>query len=70
MKSYPIVCPSCKGTGFIPNADIDSTAATRSCPACQGKGWVVCNETDLNNHPLDGKYKHSITGEQYLGEDK
>jgi len=40
-EQYPIVCPSCKGSGFIPEPGALSTSTTRICPACNGSGVVI-----------------------------
>jgi len=49
MKQYPIVCPSCVGTGQIttPSKEIHTTNAlsTIICPACNGSGTVICTKT-------------------------
>ena len=47
MKQYPIVCPSCSGTGKLPQqGHPDITAPiTMVCPACNGTGSVICTET-------------------------
>jgi DnaJ-class molecular chaperone len=43
MKTYPIVCPSCNGTGHI-NQTGSSNSTTKKCPACEGTGIVTCYE--------------------------
>lgn len=45
MKSYPIVCPSCKGLGYIINPQSYSSSTTIICPACDGTKVVTVNET-------------------------
>ena len=45
-RSYPIVCPSCDGTGRIPEIGISSNS-TRECLACKGSGFVIVTE-DIN----------------------
>jgi len=43
IKRYSIVCPSCQGTGRIP--EVGYTANTsRECPACKGIGVVEVKE--------------------------
>jgi len=45
-KQYPIVCPSCGGSGFISNPSIGlTTIITIICPACNGAKTVICTET-------------------------
>jgi len=46
-KQYPIVCPSCKGSGFISSVQTISTftSVTEICPACNGNKTVICTET-------------------------
>ena len=44
IKSYPIVCPSCGGRGYISNPENMTTEATIPCPACEGKKTVIVNE--------------------------
>jgi DnaJ-class molecular chaperone len=47
MKIYPIVCPSCIGTGAIaPFGSATSNAEGRKCPACDGSGVVSCSDTN------------------------
>jgi len=46
MKEYPIVCPSCNGSKWIPNTDLGFTdSTTKVCPACNGTGVVICKES-------------------------
>jgi DnaJ-class molecular chaperone len=40
-EQYPIVCPSCNGSGVIPEPFGLSTNTTRGCPACNGSGVVI-----------------------------
>lgn len=42
MKSYPIVCPSCKGTGLISPGTATSDSSMITCPACKGTKIVTC----------------------------
>lgn len=43
MKTYPITCPSCNGTGLKQVAvHYGTTAMTEPCPACGGNKWVMC----------------------------
>lgn len=45
-KTYPIICPSCKGAGIVPNPALTyTTTLTILCPACTGTGVVPCTET-------------------------
>jgi DnaJ-class molecular chaperone len=44
IKMYPIVCPSCKGKGFIPNKSDMSSNAKETCPACNGAKTITCTE--------------------------
>ena len=52
MRTYPIICPSCIGSGTIINPDLNrSTSAvlTVNCPACGGNKWVMCNEQEAKS---------------------
>lgn len=40
ITQRPIVCPSCSGSGVIPEPLL-STSTTRMCPACNGSGVVT-----------------------------
>lgn len=45
-RTYPIICPSCQGTGRVPNPyPLDSNAFC-ICPACQGRKSVIVTEED------------------------
>jgi hypothetical protein len=45
-KTYPIICPSCRGAGIVPNPAITyTTTLTILCLACDGLGVVLCTET-------------------------
>ena len=51
MRTYPITCPSCNGSGYIRNPELGmiggtSCVLTVSCPACGGNKWVICSETE------------------------
>ncbi len=46
MKNYPIVCPSCNGTGYISETAGLTSNTQKACPACQGTGVVICHEED------------------------
>lgn len=43
-RTYPIVCPSCKGLGAIPNPMPISSSITIPCPACNGVKIVIATE--------------------------
>ena len=45
MKSYPIVCPSCSGSGVINNPMQLDSSPTIICPACNGTKVVIVNVT-------------------------
>ena len=46
-KSYPIVCPSCSGGGYIANPSPGYVnPAPEKCPACNGTGTVIATEED------------------------
>ena len=45
MKQYPIMCPSCKGTGWVSSLNYSSNAQ-RECPACGGTKIVMVTDTD------------------------
>ena len=51
-KQYPIACPSCQGSGFIPSVGTGSmsTSVTEMCPACNGNKIVICTETFEDDH--------------------
>ena len=46
MRTYPIICPSCAGTGIVNQTGGSSSSSQRTCPACNGNKTVMCNETD------------------------
>lgn len=48
MKTYPIVCPSCQGSGIVRQPTLYSTSSAlyMTCPACGGNKWVMCSETE------------------------
>lgn len=48
MRTYPIICPSCSGTGMVRNNAPHGTSSVLDCvcPACNGQKWVMCSETD------------------------
>jgi len=46
MRTYPIVCPSCKGNGWINQPEGIHSSTTRICPACSGSKIVMVTETD------------------------
>ena len=43
-KTYPIVCPSCRGMGYINNPELVTSVATIICPACNGSKVVTVIE--------------------------
>ena len=45
MRTYDIVCPSCRGSGRIPDPAPVSTTLTIECPACKGTKVVTVHET-------------------------
>ena len=45
-RTYPIVCPSCNGTGYINKTTGVSSATQEICPACNGQKVVICTEDD------------------------
>jgi len=45
MRTYPIICPSCNGTGRVLEIGI-STNTSKQCPACRGTGCVTCIESN------------------------
>ena len=44
IRSYPIICPSCGGNGWITNPLPVSATATITCPACNGDKTVIAEE--------------------------
>lgn len=46
MKKYPIVCPSCRGTGWIQKIALSGFTGNLDtvCPACKGSGVVSCED--------------------------
>lgn len=44
-RSYPMVCQSCHGSGYINNPEPVSTVLHVTCPACNGNKTVVVTET-------------------------
>lgn len=45
-KPYPIVCPSCGGTGLLNTYFYQSTTVMQeSCPVCNGSKVVIVTET-------------------------
>lgn len=58
-KEYPIICPSCNGTGLIIR-NYNFTVPYVPCNACNGTGKVICTETcdcDCVCEPNTYKYK-------------
>lgn len=55
MKTYQIVCPSCRGNGYIPQIQLGIDLSHTSienipCPACDGNKVVTV--TDYNLEPI------------------
>jgi len=46
MKTYLIVCPSCKGRGYINNPQPVSSSTQIVCPACNGSKIVIYNDNE------------------------
>ena len=44
MITYPIVCPSCNGSGSINNPCPVSSSSRIVCPACNGGKTVMCRQ--------------------------
>jgi len=48
-KTYPIICPSCKGAKLIYNPTFEPNVTGEmlyiNCPSCNGTGVVICMET-------------------------
>ena len=65
MKTYPITCPSCNGTGFKQVAvHYGTTAMTEPCPACGGNKWVMCvDKRDDEAWPIMPVQYQAIKGE-------
>jgi len=49
-KTYPIVCKSCNGSGYMNNPNFDpnvtETSTSVICKACNGSGIVIVTETE------------------------
>ncbi len=43
IRTYPITCPSCEGTGFR-ELKAYGIAIGSTCPACNGSKWVMVSE--------------------------
>lgn len=46
--TYPIVCPSCEGKGWISSPPSIASSATRVCPACNGDKVVTLTREVAN----------------------
>jgi len=46
-RQYPIVCPSCNGSGWINNPTPVSSSTQVICPACNGSKTVIATENDI-----------------------
>ena len=46
VRNYTIVCPSCRGAGWIDNPVKVSSSATITCPACNGNKTVLVAESE------------------------
>jgi len=44
VRTYPIVCPSCRGLGTIDNPESVSSSAKITCPACKGNKTVIVSD--------------------------
>lgn len=53
IKTYPIVCKSCGGSGQIDSPDPGSITTKIICPACRGIGSVICTEEYLTTTESD-----------------
>jgi DnaJ-class molecular chaperone len=49
VRNYVIVCPSCKGAGYIDNPHKVSSQATIVCLACYGSKTVLVTESEDSN---------------------
>jgi DnaJ-class molecular chaperone len=45
-RTYPILCPSCGGRGWIGSTLLTSSNAGETCPACGGGKTVYVTERD------------------------
>lgn len=48
MRTYPIICPSCQGTGIVRQpvlSTVTTSALDMTCPACGGNKTVMCSDT-------------------------
>ena len=54
VKSYAAVCPTCDGTGILPNTQ------NESCPNCHGTGNVISKEPERNGRIDTSLYDPSI----------
>lgn len=48
-RNYIIVCPSCKGLGYIENPLLVCTETTIRCSACKGQKTVMVEETEIES---------------------
>jgi hypothetical protein len=64
IESYPIMCPSCNGRGFVKRDPVQqhTTATDEVCPACHGSKTVIVtrNATDDPQTSLSNEIKHSV----------
>jgi DnaJ-class molecular chaperone len=56
--TYPIVCPSCNGAGFINNPQRVCTEAQIVCPACNGTKVVIATAT------MDDDFRYTLIKKQ------
>ena len=60
MKTYKIVCPSCKGLGYIDEPRQISSSSKTVCPACSGSKTVMCAEADGGECTHDKVYSNNM----------
>jgi DnaJ-class molecular chaperone len=37
-----MICPTCRGRGFVPTVTLDDVTAHEPCPDCMGSGIASC----------------------------
>ena len=52
-RTYPIVCSSCGGLGYITNPLPVCSSTTIICPACNGSKTVMAVENNINQEGSD-----------------
>lgn len=66
IKEYMIVCPSCHGSGFIPNPEPGITSLIYvTCPACDGKRTVLVRE--YSGEDISFEDKKRFDNWQFIG---